>query len=194
MNFFGRLFASMLVFAFGWVLFRQVLSEPAAGSLATILALAEMLPAMSGRASGGFGGGLRLFVRLGASIISWPIVVWLLQIVGISDRPVRIALAAAAASAAGVLAAGHGSGKDTARLWAVVAACVLPVYALMQAMLVSPTDPLAMTAGCCAVGVALLVSRQSIVWPHYQNRVLLMATAGVMTSGSLAAGIAFLHP
>lgn len=182
-----RLFAASLVFVLSWVLFRQVLAAAVAGMLAGILALAELL------ADGGFGGGMRLFVRLGGSLIIWPIAAWLLDAAGMSDRRARIAVAAAVASAAGVLAAGHGSGKETVRLWAVVAACALPLYALMRVLLAAPTDSFAVAAGCVAVGVALLVARQAIVWPHYQSRALLIAAGSVAAAGTLAAGLAFLH-
>jgi len=136
--------------------------------------------------TGSLGGGLRLFSRLGATLVSWPVFAWLLEYAGMTDRAARIALAAAAASVAGLLAAGHGSGKDTARLWAIVAAVAVPSYAMTQTLLVQPADPLAFAAGSAALVVALLVSRQSLIWPQEQSRLLLIATGFVLVSAGMA--------
>jgi hypothetical protein len=193
MKFLLRLFVASLIFTGGWALFRLVLPLPAACVLAVVLAIAELLaPAMVSAGAGGFGGGLRLFVRMGATVISWPVFAWMLEVAGMTDRPARIALAAAAASAAGVLAAGHGSGKDTVRLWAVTAAVALPAYAAMQALLVDPVDPLAVAAASVAVVVGLLVARQAIVWPTNHSRVLVTAAGAVALAGAFAGALAFL--
>jgi len=154
--------------------------------IAGLLALAELFePAIAGRS--GAGGGLRLFARLGATLISWPLFAIALQFAGMADRPLRIAIAAAAASAAGVLAAGHGSGRDTVRLWAVIAACAVPLDALAQALLAQPLDHLAIAAGAGAVAVSLLVARQSIVWPQEHSKLLLLCAGACGCAGLLSA-------
>lgn len=188
-----RLFLSSLIFALGWALFRQVLPGPAAVGVAIILALAELFaPAVTRTGTNsGMGGGLRLFVRMGATLITWPLAAWALSAAGLEDRPARIAIAAAIASAVGVMAAGHGSGRDTVRLWTVTAAVAVPAYAIVRALVSVPVDPLAVACGCGAVAVALLVARQTIVWPVQHERVLALAACAVSLAGALAGVLVF---
>lgn len=187
-----RLFFASLIFACGWALFREVLPIPAACVVAIILAVAELIaPAVSRTGTqSGMGGGVRLFARLGGSLITWPLAASALAAAGLTDRPARIAVAAIVASAVGVIAAGHGSGRDTVRLWAVVAAVAVPVYALAQALVTTPADPLAIACGCIAVSVALLVARQSIVWPMQHERVMALAAATCALAGGVAGMLA----
>ena len=187
-----RLFLASLIFACGWALFRQVLPLPAACAVAVILALAELVaPVVAGNGSG-MGGGVRLFVRLGATLITWPLAAWALAAAGLTDRPARIAIAAAIASAMGVMAAGHGSGRDTVKLWAVTAAAAVPVYALALALVSAPVDPIACACACGAVAVALLVTRHVITWPIQHERVLVMAAGAVTLAGGLAGALVIL--
>ena len=179
-----RLFLASLIFIGAYWLFAQVQPAAIAAAIAALLALAELFePAIAGRS--GADGGLRLFVRLGATLISWPAFALLLQFAGMADRPLRICVAAAAASGAGVLAAGHGSGRDTVRLWAVIAASAVPLDALLQALMAQPLDPLAIAAGAGAVAVAALVARQSIVWPQEHARLLLICAGACACAGVL---------
>jgi len=188
-----RLFFASLIFTLSWALFREVLPVTAACAVAIVLALAEVAaPAIARSGAGNVGGGLRLFVRLGATLIAWPIAAWTLEMAGLANRPTRISIAAAIASAVGVMAAGHGSGKDTVRLWAVVAAAAVPAYALMQALVSSPVDPLAVACGCGAVAVALLVARQAIIWPIEHERTLAFAAGAVTLAGVLAGTLVIL--
>lgn len=188
MRFMFRLFLASLFFIAAYWLFAQIQPLPVALALGILAALAELFePVIAGRSGGGAGGGLRLFVRLGATLISWPAFALLLQYAGMADRPLRIAIAAAAASGAGVLAAGHGSGRDTVRLWAVISACAVPLDALLQALMAAPLGHLAIAAGAGAVAVAALVTRQSIVWPHEHSRLLLLCAAACTCAGALVA-------
>jgi len=193
MKTFPRICLAAVIGLTGYWLFGQVLPSTASTSLAAVLAAAEIVDPILRRGTGGLGGGLRLFSRLGATLVSWPAFAWLLEYAGMTDRAARIAFAAAAASAAGLLAAGHGSGKDTARLWAIVAAVAVPGYAMMQTLLVQPADPLALAASSAAIVVALLVTRQSLIWPQEQSRLLLIATGFVLVSVTLAVGTYFYH-
>lgn len=181
-----RLFLASLIFIACYWLFSRIQPAPIAAAIAALLALAELFePAIAGRS--GAGGGLRLFARLGATLLSWPAFALALQFAGMADRPLRIAAAAAAASGAGVLAAGHGSGRDTVRLWAVVAAAVVPLDALLQALMSAPLDTLAIAAGAGGIAVALLVARQSIVWPDTHGRLLLACAGACACAGALVA-------
>ena len=181
-----RLLVASLIFVGAYWLFAQVQPAAIAAAIAALLALAELFePAIAGRS--GAGGGLRLFVRLGGTLISWPAFALALEFIGMADRPLRITIAAATASGAGVLAAGHGSGRDTVRLWAVVAAAAVPLDALLQALMSQPLDPLAIAAGAGAVAVAALVARQSIVWPQEHSRLLLICAGACACTGVLVA-------
>lgn len=187
-----RLFFASLIFACGWALFREVLPIPAACVVAIILAVAELIaPAVSRTGTqSGIGGGLRLFTRLGGTLITWPLAAWALAAAGLLDYSTRVAIAASVASAVGIMAAGHGSGRDTVRVWAVVAAVTVPVYALAQALVTTPADPLAIACGCIAVAVALLVARQSIPWPIQHERVMAFAAATCALAGGVAGMLA----
>lgn len=188
-----RLFFASLLFVLSWSLFREVLPVPIACVVAIILAVAEVAaPAIARSGAGNVGGGLRLFVRLGATLIAWPITALVLDKAGFEDRPARIAIAAAVASAVGVMAAGHGSGKDTVRLWAVISAAAVPAYSLMNALVAAPTDPLAVACGCGAVAVALLVARQAIIWPAEHERALAFAAGATVLAGVLAGALVFM--
>jgi hypothetical protein len=181
-----RLFLASLFFVAGYYLYAQIQPLSVALAVGVLVALAEVFePVIVGRS--GAGGGLRLFARLGATLIAWPLFALALEFAGMADRPLRIAVAAAAASAAGVLAAGHGSGRDTVRMWAVIAACVVPLDALLQVLLVQPIDHLAIAAGAGAVAVSLLVARQSIVWPQEHSRLLLLCAGACAGTGLLSA-------
>jgi hypothetical protein len=90
------------------------------------------------------------------------------------------------------MAAGHGSGKDTVRLWAVVAAAVVPCYALMQGLVTDPVDPLAVACGCGAVAVSLLVARQAIIWPIGHERALAFAAGAATLAGLFASALLIL--
>lgn len=184
MKFFLRLFIASLLFVGGWWLYRAVLPNLAAVALATVLALAELIGPMLG---GGAGGGLRLLVKLGASLIAWPLLDLGLQWLGVADAPLRVALAAAGAAALGVLAAGHGSGKEGARLAAVLIASGLSLYGLVQALVFSPLDPLSIAAGCAGIAVALGVARQGLLWPQAHSRWLLFGAAAALVAGGLCA-------
>ena len=186
MRFMLRLFLASLFFIAGYWYFAAVQPNPGALLFGIGIALAELFePAIAGRA--GAGGGLRLFVRLGATLLAWPAFALALEYAGMADRPLRITVAAAAASAAGVLAAGHGSGRDTVRLWAVIAAAAVPLDALLQALMSQPLDHLAIAAGAGAVAVSALAARQSIVWPHEHSRLLLACAGACGIAGLLVA-------
>lgn len=181
-----RLFLASLIFIGTYWLYARIQPPAVAEGIAALAALAELFePAIAGRS--GAGGGLRLLVLLGGTLISWPLLALALRFAGMADRPLRICVAAAAASAVGVLAAGHGSGKDSVRLWAVLVAAAVPLDALLQALLASPLDPLAIAAGAGAVAVAALVTRQAIVWPQEHSNLLLACAGACACAGALVA-------
>ncbi|MBW8075263.1 MULTISPECIES: hypothetical protein [Metallibacterium] len=172
------IFAFVTFAAAGWLLL-QVLPVPAAWALAGVLAGIELV---GGRGSSG--AGLRAVLRLDATLLAWPAAALLLTYAGVHDRDARIALAAAVAAAAGVAASRHGSGADSNRLWSVVAAVAIPVYAMLHTISLPALDPLALAGSCLAAAVAVLVARSAIVWPPLQRQALL---AGAAVAGAAAA-------
>ena len=179
------LFALVIYLAAGWI-YGQVFPEATAHVVAAVLALIELCSAAIAPGGGTgptTGGSLRVLFRLGASFTIWPILVLGLEYAGFSDRPARIALAAAAAATLGVFAARHGNGRDSLRLQAVLIAVALPLYGIGQAITAVPFAPAAMALGCVGVGVALLVTRQAIVWPRQHERVALMLACASLTAG-----------
>lgn len=179
-----RLFLASLLWVIGYKLFSSVLPITAAAIFAGVLAVAELFGGWVGGNSGA-GGGIRALLSAGATLVAWPLASVALQWGGFVDRPARIAVAAAVAAAFGVLAAGHGAGRETARLWAVVAASGVALYSLIAALMFAPLDPMALSAGAAAVGVAVLVARQSLVWPDRHERVLLFAGVAAFIAASV---------
>jgi len=156
-----RLIVAIVIAFVGYIYFGAVLPDKAAATVALSLALIELLAPMLSK--GGGGASLRVLVKTGAAFLAWPGIAWALLALGLTDRGARIALAAAAASALGIFAAGHGQGREHARLAATLVAVAIPVYALAAA-LVQDTR-LAAAAGCLAVAVAFVTAKVALVWP-----------------------------
>lgn len=163
----------------GWLLL-QVLPVEAAWALATAIAAIELFGSRSGS-------GLRSVLQLDATLIAWPLSALVLVFAGVSDRDARIALASAVASAVGVAASRHGSGAESSRLWSVVAACLIPLYALMHTIAAPRLDPLALGGSCLAAAIAALVARSAVIWPPMQRRALFAGAAACGVAGIICA-------
>jgi len=181
---------SVLVFYAAALLFHAVLPAPAAWVLAAIVALIELV----GAARNGIGSGLRALVRVDLTLLVWPAAALLLQFAGMSDRPARIALAAAVASAAGIAASRHGSGAESQRLYTVLAAIGIPLYAVIHVIVQPVDDPLALAAAALAGVVAALVVRGALVWPDPHRRWLLLCAAACGASALICAVPVLIHP
>ena len=163
----------------GWLLL-QVMPASAAWILAAIVAAVELF-------GSGSGSGLRSVLTLDATLLAWPLAALVLSFAGVADRDARIALASAVAAAVGVAASRHGSGGDSARLWSVVAACLIPLYALMHAIAAPVLDPLALGGSCLAAAIAALVARSAVIWPPMQRRALFAGAAACGVAGLICA-------
>ncbi len=170
-------------------LFMQVLPEPAAVILAIVIAIIEF----AGSLKNGAGAGLRAVLALDLVLLAWPLTALVLVYAGIADWPTRIALAAAAAAAAGLAATRHGSGMDSRRLWSLVAALAIPAYAMAHTIVLPYIDPLAMASACLAAGIAILVARAGNVWPR-EHRDLMLWAAGAAGVAGLVCAVAGLMP
>ena len=166
-------------------LFIQVLPVPAAVALAIIIAVIEL----AGSMKNGAGTGLRAILALDLVLLAWPLTALVLTYAGVADRPTRIALAAAAAAAAGLAATRHGSGMDSRRLWSLVAALAIPMYAIAHTIILPVLDPPAMASACLAAGVAILVARAGNVWPK-EHRDLMLYAAGAAGVAGLVCAVA----
>ena len=166
-------------------LFMQVLPVPAAVALAIVIALIEL----AGSLKSGAGAGLRAVLALDLVLLAWPLTAWVLLYAGVADRPTRIALAAAVAAAAGLAATRHGSGMDSRRLWSIVAALAIPMYAMAHTIILPVLDPPAMASACLAAGVAILVARAGNVWPK-EHRDLMLYAAGAAGVAGLVCAVA----
>jgi hypothetical protein len=182
-TFFGfvlRLLIAAVIATLGFVYFGAVLPRPAAAALAMALAAAELLGPMFSSKGGG-GASLRVLVRAGASLLVWPGFAWALVALGLQDRGARIALAAAAASALGVFAAGHGQGREHARLVTTLVSTAIPVYALAAA-LVQDTR-IAVAAGCVAVAIAFVTAKLALVWPAHLEETMVAGVVIAIVTG-----------
>jgi hypothetical protein len=165
-SFFGfvlRLLIAAVIATLGFLYFGAVLPQAAAAALAMVLAAVELLGPMFSKGAGG--ASLRVLVRAGAALLVWPGLAWALLALGLQDRGARIALAAAAASALGILAAGHGQGREHARLVTTLVSIAIPVYALAAALVQDTRIAVAM--GCAAVAVAFVTAKLALVWPDH---------------------------
>ena len=168
-------------------LFMQVLPTPAAVTLAIVIAAVELIGSMKN----GAGTGLRAVLTLDLVLLAWPLTSLALMYAGVSDRPTRIALAAAVSAAAGLAATRHGSGMDSRRLWSIVAALAIPMYAMLHTIVLPAIDPPAMASACLAAGVAILVARAGNVWPR-EHRDLMFWAAGAVGVAGLVCGLVWL--
>ena len=164
-------------------LFVQVLPTPAAVALAIIIAVIELFGSMKN----GAGTGLRAVLALDLVLLAWPLTALALVYAGVADRPTRIALAAAAAAAAGLAATRHGSGMDSRRLWSIVAALAIPGYAMLHTIILPVLDPPAMASACLAAGVAIIVARAGNVWPREHRDLMLWAAGAAGVAGLVCA-------
>lgn len=175
-----KILVAFATFAAAGFLLLQVLPAPAAWILAAVVAGIEIF-------GSGSGSGLRSILQLDATLLAWPAAALALAYAGVQDRDARISIAAAAAAAVGVAASRHGSGADSSRLWSVVAAVSIPLYAMAHTIAAPTLDPLAMTGSCAAAVVAALVARSAIVWPPAQRRMLLAGVAAATAGAVLCA-------
>lgn len=173
-----RLLIAVVIAWLGYMYFSAVLPDIAARAVAIVLAVVELLGPMF--ASRG-GASMRLLAKTGAAFLAWPGFAWMLLVGGVDDRGARIALAAAAASTLGVFAAGHGQGREHARLAATLVAVAVPVYALAAA-LVQGTR-LAAAAGCLAVASAFVTAKVALVWPDRLEESMVVGAALAMCAG-----------
>lgn len=175
-----KIILAFATFAIVGFLLLQVLPAPAAWILAAVVAVIELFGSNSGA-------GLKSILTLDATIIAWPVVALALAFAGLADRDARISIAAAVAAAVGVAASRHGSGADSSRLWSVLAACLIPAYAMAHTIAQPVLDPPAMVGSCIAAGVAVLVARSAIVWPPHQRLALAVGAAACGAAAVLCA-------
>lgn len=156
----------------GWLavlLFGQVLPRRVALGVGIVLGLLEL----AGAASGGNRGPLRLTLKLGEVVLTWPLAALAFQFIGVTDRGTRIGLAAAIAAGVGMAASRHGSGRESARLLTLMLAMAVPVYAVARAVVAG--QRLGMVAACLAAAVAPVTAGVANVWPDGHHSRLLAA-------------------
>lgn len=176
-----RLIVAALVAWFGLLYFGIVLPRPAASTIALILALAELFaPMLAGKQ----GASLRVMFQIAMPLVAWPALAWLAEIY-LTNHGVAVALAAAAASMLGVAAAGHGQGKEHARLAVVFVATAIPPIALYTAM--RGGNEVAAAVACVAVAAGFISAKLAIVWPdHIENAMVGCALAAAAAGGATA--------
>lgn len=187
-----RLFIATIVFFLFWWLYALVLAPVLAVVIAMCLALAELLgPVILPR--GGVGGSLRALMSMGAPLIVWPCAVLALQLLGsLLSHDGTVALAGIVASFSGLLAAGHGSGRDAERNTAALMSCLIPLDALGTALTAPTYEPAAIGLGCAGIAVAAMVVRQALVLPHEHTRLLAAVAAVCMVVAVIGAAPALI--
>ena len=185
---FFRLAFALLIGVAAYKYFGLVLPPAVAAAVAITLAVLELLsPLFLGArrgSTGGAGASLRLlgqFLKSAAPALLWPAAAWGVLQAAPAHREAAIAAGAGFASLAALFAAGHGQGREGARLLAVLVALVVVGYGLLQAI---PAGRLAGAAAAMAAALGLVVVCVGIVLPKAQTRALdfaIFAAAGAMT-------------
>ena len=146
-------------------LFSLVLPLPIAAVLGIVIGAVELVGSARGQS-------IRALMRIDALILAWPVAAAALYFAGMTDRGLRIAIAAAVAAVFAGIAAGRGSGDDDSRMRIAILSVVIVGYALLR-VLVRPLDPWALVAASAAAAVPLLiVSGGAIVLPRTHKTVL----------------------
>jgi len=173
---FFRLAFALLIGAAAYKYFGLVLPPAAAAAVAITLAVLELLsPLFLGArrgSTGGAGASLRLlglFLKSAAPALLWPAAAWAVLQVAPDQREAAIAAGAGFASLSALFAAGHGQGREGARLLAVLVALTVVAYGMLQAI---PAGHLAGAAVGMAAAFGLVVVRSGIVLPKAQTRAL----------------------
>ena len=157
-----RVLLAAIIGSVAALLFRSVLPAAEAQVLGIVIGIVELAGSLV-TSQHGAGAGIRVMLRSGEVLLSWPLAAWALMAAGLTDPGVRLGLAAAVASAVGMGAARFGYGKDSARLVAVIIAVSIPIYALVSAILGG--EPKAMIAACVAASIAPITASVAHVWP-----------------------------
>lgn len=178
-----RMLFAILIAGAAYTYFGLVFPPIVAGVVAATLALLELLsPLFMGSRrnnTGSAGASLRvlgLFLKSAAPALLWPAVTWAVLQIAPAHREAAIAAGAGLASLAALFAAGHGQGREGARLLAVLVALAVVAYGMLQAI---PAGRLAGAAAGLSATLALFVVRSGIVMPETQTKSLDIAIIGV---------------
>ena len=171
-----RLTFALLIAGAAYQYFGLVLPPAAAAAVAITLAVLELLsPLFLGVRRGGTGGAgaslrlLGLFLKSAAPALLWPAAAWAVLQAAPDHREAAIAAGAGFASLSALFAAGHGQGREGARLLAVLVALAVVSYGMLQTI---PAGHLAGAAAAMSAALGLVVVRSGIVLPKAQTRAL----------------------
>ena len=171
-----RLAFALLIGVAAYKYFGLVLPPAAAAAVAITLAVLELLsPLFLGArrgSTGGAGASLRVlvaFLKSAAPALLWPAAAWTVLQAAPDHRQAAIAAGAGFASLSALFAAGHGQGREGARLLAVLVALIVVVYGMLQAI---PAGHLAGAVAAMSAAFGLVVVRSGIVLPKAQTLAL----------------------
>lgn len=180
----ARILIALIIIVLAYYYFRAVLPQAGAVLVALALGALELVTPLFSKQSG-VGGSLRVLVQIAGAALVWPAIALALEHFGGVEWGAAVAVASAIACAGGIIASGHGSGQDRARIAAIIVSVCLPLYAIV----VNAFDPspLAWAAAGGGVAVAAGVATASGVWPARIEKELTVAAglAGVAALASL---------
>lgn len=165
-------------------LFAGVLPLPAAVILGIVLGIIELVGAQRGQS-------VRALLRIDAVALAWPGVAFLLWLAGVTDRGLRISIAAGVAAVLAGLAAGRGSGDDDARMRVAIVAVLIVGYAILRTFVQPAWNLWALAAASAAAAVPLLVvAGGGVVLPAGHKAVLraaaLLCVVAAIGEGAMA--------
>lgn len=179
----ARILIALIIIVLAYYYFRAVLPQAGAVLVALALGALELVAPVFSKQSG-VGGSLRVLAQIAGAVLVWPAIALALEHFGV-EWGAAVAVASAIACAGGIIASGHGSGQDRARIAAIIVSVCLPLYAIV----VNAFDPspLAWAAAGGGVAVAAGVATASGVWPAKIEKELTVVAglAGVAALASL---------
>ncbi len=167
-------------------LFAGVLPLPAAVILGIVLGIIELVGAQRGQS-------IRALLRIDALVLAWPGVAFLLWLSGVTDRGLRISIAAGLAAVLAGLAAGRGSGDDDARMRVAILSVLIVGYSLLRTFVQPMWNLWALAAASAAAAVPLLVvSGGGVVLPAGHKAVLRAGALLCVVAGAGEAAMALI--
>lgn len=154
--------------------------------LAAVVGIAAGIAEFFGLGGGGgrgHGAGLRIALRAGLPLLSWPAFVLIARAVGVHDAALAVALAAIPAAASGVFTPHRGQGREQGYLIAIMIASAVPLFAFAGALHAGSVS--ACAAAAAAAAAACGAARLAQVWSDEASR-LLLAGCGIAAAGALA--------
>jgi len=189
-KFLFRLLLASIVAVLAAAYFYLALPLPVAVAIGIGLGLLELISPLTVNRSSGASGTARVMgplFKIAAPLILWPGLAWTIEHLAGVPPHAAIAAGAGVSAMAGLFAAGHGQGRDSARLWGVIVALLCVLYASAQSV---SGGYFAGAVGAGAAALGLMSARRAIVWSEQFQAGLDYATISAFAGAVICAAVA----